>query len=358
MSDWIEFNIHDRASMRVAADAPTAPLFQEMFAPFRTTGLAQHDLTIRGTLEPLVDAAHGEAEYRYTTTALHLLATNVQIILDEDGFRLNGARELLVSALPLLDRIVVTRGAAMIHAATVAYHGQGIALPAWGGTGKTSTIAKLMKRDGVAFMGDDWAFVSDSGQLLGYAKPMFIKPHHRPIYPHLFRNKRKPLAPSRFSRPLGQLATFVHPVITRYPRLAGMTRRWSPEHLIVTPRAAFPHAPIATSVPLATVIFVERFDGNQPLCEERDTAWMVSRLLGNFHAEISRQSQEVITALGATGLVPLERTFSEKAAVLERALTGKPVFLLQVPHALTPDQASDVIVARLHHTLARVGITS
>jgi hypothetical protein len=304
----------------------------------------------------LVGAAHGETEYDYTETAVQLNASDVQILVEEGGFRLNGTRELLVSALPLIDRILVTRGVAMVHAATVDYRGHGICMPAWGGTGKTSTIAKLLKLDGVAFMGDDWAFLDSGGQLLGYAKPMFIKPHHRPIYPHLFERRRKPLVPTRLSRPLGRLTTIVHPLITRYPRLARATRKWSPEHMMVTPQAAFPHAAISTAAPVAVSVFVERHEGAKPVMLERDRSWMVSRLVGNFHAEIAPHSQAVITALGATGLVPIERYFADKAAVLERALAETPAFLLQVPQAYSPDQASDVIVAHLQEALARAGV--
>ncbi len=353
---WIEFNIHDRATMRVARDAPTALLLRDMFAPFLAEGLGHYDLTITGRPEPLVGAAHGETEYDYTDTAVQLNSSGVQVLVEEGGFRLNGSRELLVAALPLIDRILVTRGVAMVHAATVDFRGHGICMPAWGGTGKTSTIAKLLKLDGVAFMGDDWAFLDNGGQLLGYAKPMFIKPHHRRIYPHLFERRRKPLVPTRLSRPLGRLTTIVHPLITRYPRLARATRKWSPEHMMVTPQAAFPHALVSTAAPLAIAVFVERHEGAKPVMTERDQSWMVSRLVGNFHAEIAPQSQAVITALGATGLVPIERYFAEKAAVLERALVGKPAFLLQVPQAYSPDEASDVIVAHLQEALARAGV--
>ena len=355
-NQWIEFNIHNRATMRVARKAPTALLMRDMFAPFIAEGLDHYDLTITGELEPLVGAAHGETEYDYTETAVQLNSINVQILLEEGGFRLNGPRELLVSALPLIDRILVTRDVAMIHAATVDFRGHGICMPAWGGTGKTSTIAKLLKLEGVAFMGDDWAFAADDGRLLGYAKPMFIKPHHRPIYPHLFASKRKPLVPVRLSRPVGRLTTIVHPLITQYPRLARATRKLSPEHMMVTAQAAFPDAAVSTEAPLAIAVFVERHEGSKPVLAERSRSWMVSRLIGNFHAEIARHSQEVITALGATGLVPIERYFGDKAAVLERALADTPAFLLQVPQAFSPDQASDVIVEHLQEALALGGI--
>jgi GT2 family glycosyltransferase len=354
---WIEFDIHGRASMRVDADAPTAPLLRDMFAPFLSNRpLSSFDLTITGKLQPVAGVSFGETEYHYTDHSLYFPEIDVQILLDEDGFHLNGTRELLVFALPLIDRIMVTRGAAMIHAATVEYRGTGLCLPAWGGTGKTSTIAKLLRRDGFAFMGDDWAFLTADGQLLGYQKPMFIKPHHRPIYPHLFQAKRKPLVPVRLSRPLGRLTTRVHPVVTQYPRFARFARQFSPEHMTVSPDQAFPHARMATEAPLGLAMFVERYDGSVVRLHERDESWMVSRLIGNFHAEITPHSQKVITAMAATGMVPIETTFGDKAAVLRSALAGKPALLLQIPQAWPPDQASDAIVAEVERMIDRYGL--
>lgn len=355
MSDWIEFDIHGRAGIRVAEDAPTAPLFREMFAPFLAKGLDHHHLTGTGRLQPAQNFAYGDTDYQYTSTSLYLTGTGEQIFLDEDGFRLNGKRELLVTALPLIDRILVTNGAAMIHALTVDYGGHGIAMPAWGGTGKTSTMAKLLRQAGVSFMGDDWAFLTEEGQLLGYAKPMSIKPHHRPIYPHLFSSKRKPIVPRKLSRPVGKITKRVHPLVTRHPRVAAFTRKWSPEHITVTPQQAFPHATFSTGAPLTGTIFVERSSGAKTVLEEKDRLWMVSRLVGNFHAEIPKHSQEVITALGASGLVPIENYFRDKAAVLDKALEDKPAFLLQVPQSFSPDKASDIIVEHIHKAFSLTG---
>ncbi len=357
MNEWLEFNFHDYATMRVARQAPTAALLADIFAPFLTSRVPEHhDLTVTGEIVPISGVSFGETEYEYTDQSLFLNESQVQILRDEDGWHLNGTRELLVSAVPLLDRILTTKGVAMIHAATVAYRGRGICIPAWGGTGKTSTIAKLLKQDGFSFMGDDWAFLVADGRMLGYAKPMFIKPHHRPIYPHLFEKKRKPLVPTRLTRPLGRLTTLVHPFVTKYPRFARVTRKFSPEHMMVTPREAFPAATITTEAPLDLTVFVERCAGDQVILQEKSPEWMVSRMIGNFHAEITRHSQEVITALGATGLAPIERMFGDKAAVLQAALADKPAYLLQVPQAFPPDQASDLIVAQLQNLLQRLDV--
>jgi hypothetical protein len=356
MAGWLEFNLHDRVAIRVAQQAPTAALMKEMFEPFLSDPLDHHDLTVTGKMVPVEGVSYGEHDYRYTEGSLYVEDMNVQILRDERGFHLNGTRELLTAALPLVDRIAVTNDAAMIHAATVDYAGHGVCMPAWGGVGKTSTVAKLVRLEGFAFMGDDWAFLSGDGQLLGYAKPMFIKPHHRPIYPHIFQEKRKPLIPSSLSKPVAQLTTIVHPLVTRYPRLAGITRKWSPEHMMVTPRHAFPDARISERARLAVVVFVERFDGREAVLETKDPSWMVSRLIGNFHSEMSLHSRELVNALGATGMAPIERHFAEKAEVLTKAIEGKPTFLLRVPVGFPADHASDVIVDHLKKALADSGI--
>src|SRR5437764_352318 len=81
---------------------------------------------------------------------------------------------------------------------------------------ETSPMAKFFTGDGLAFMGDDWAFLSDQAQLLSFAKPLFIKPYHGPIYPHLFGARRKPLVPYRLAEPLARFSTLVHPLVTQY----------------------------------------------------------------------------------------------------------------------------------------------
>ena len=359
MADWQSYDLHGFAGVRIAADAPTAPLMADMLGPFASGPLPRYDLTITGEFEPVPVQSLGETLYSYSSTTLHLNTPDVQIVLEDGAFRLNGKRELLVFALPLIDRCCVQNGAAMVHSATIDYHGHGLVMPAWGGVGKTSTMAKLLRDPGIGFMGDDWAFISREAQLLAYYKPMFIKPHHRPIYPHLFSGSRKPLIPSRLSHAFAKLATTVHPMITKYPRLAGFSRRWSPEHMLVTARQALPQATFTDEVPLTAAVFVERTRGtHEVVLQERSVEWMVSRMVGNFHAEMTMQSQETVTALAASSLVPIEQYFGDKAEILQAALAGKPCFVVQVPQEHHPDQASDLIVEQLHRAMSTAGVAA
>jgi hypothetical protein len=350
---WLNFDIHGRIGIQVARHSPAAPQLQTMLACFATDHAVPDDIVLTEQFEPMPDAAVLEDELSYTENTVRFHRDRVQIVCDETQYRIHGAGELLTSLVPVLDRAMVTRGAAMIHAATVAYRGQAIALPAAGGTGKTSTVAKLLKRDGFSLMGDDWAFLTDDQTMLGYDKPMFIKPHHKAIYPHLFEGARKPLVPVALSRGVGRITTLVHPVVIRYPRLADFSRRWSPEHRMVRATEAFPGREVTKAAPLASAVYIERFEGARSRIVERDREWMVDRMLGNFHIEMAGFSQHVVTGLAATSVLPWNRHFEDKADVLRKSLDGLPCHLLQVPSVYTPDEASDDIVSFLSDLLPK-----
>jgi hypothetical protein len=351
---WLNFDIHGRVGVRVEATAPTARQLKTMLGCFATDQDVPDDIVVTATRTVMPEAGWLEHDFSYTDNAVSFPAERVQVIRNPNSWGINGPGELLTSLVPVLDRCLTERGVGMIHAATVSWRGLGVALPAGGGTGKTSVIAKLMQRGDFAFMGDDWAFLTADGDLLGFEKPMFIKPHHRPIYPHLFAGRRKPLVPKMLSRPIGKITTQVHPHVVKYPWLADAARRWSPEHKMVSPRRALPTAEFASSVPLTAVVYVERFDGARTRLVECDTSWMVDRLLGNFHIEMHSFSQQLVAALGASSVLPLTRYFEEKARVLTKAVDVNPCYLLRVPRAYDADTASDDIVAELEDLLPAV----
>jgi GT2 family glycosyltransferase len=342
-ADWLHFDVHGRAGVRVAADAPGAPQLADMLAPFRAERLNRVDLSVGACLEPLTGLAEDDSGARYGGGALALPARRLQVIIEGGAVRLNGRGELLVPLLALLDRIVVGYQAAMVHAAAVARDGRAVCLAGAGGTGKTSAALRMVVRHGDAFMADDWCFLSAQGDILGYAKPLFLRPHHRALLPHLFAHARKPLAPGALAGPLAGLATAVHPAVAARPQIARFARRWSPEHMIVPVGDALPDAEIATAAPLCAAVFVERGAGAGVRLEPRDADWMASRMIGSFHAELPRGARDMLTALAAVGLLSLERYFAEKAAVLARALAGRPAYLLRVPRSLGAEAAADAI---------------
>jgi hypothetical protein len=127
---------------------------------------------------------------------------------------------------------------------------------------------------------------------------------------------------------------------------------------MVMPQQAFPGANIASRAPLAAALFVERFvtESSEPVFEKQSKEWMITRLIGNFHSEMTKYSRVVMTTLGASGLVPIENSFIEKRAVLEKGLQDKPCYLLRIPQALPPDRASDIIVDHIQKLIHVAGI--
>jgi GT2 family glycosyltransferase len=352
--EWQHFAIHDRVGIRLAADAPGAPQLKEMLEPFLVEHCDREDLTISGRLEPL-DALAESDGCRYGEDALELPARRLQVKLEGGSMRLNGEGELLVPTLALLDHAMTGRDAAMIHSAAIARDGRGVCIAGAGGAGKTSAALELARRRGDGFMADDWCFLAADGRLLGYAKPLFLRPHHRALLPGGTAARRTPLAPSALARPLGLVADAVHPFASRNPRAARVARRWWPEHAIVPAREVLGDATIVPAAALHAVVFVERAACAEPELEPRDADWMAARLVGSFHAELPRGARDLVTALAGSGLLSLEQAFADKAAVLRRALADRPTLLLRVPREMRAREAAQAIANAIDLTLETPG---
>lgn len=342
--NYVNYDIHGRVGIRVSPDAPAAAQLADMFASVATDQEVPGHIQIEHFHPKLEEASSVEDELLYSDDTVIDRRQDVAVTRTPLGFTISGRGELLTAVVPLVDYLMTNQGAAMIHAATLAVNGVGVALPASGGTGKTSSMAKLMRQPGFAFMGDDWAFLDRSGDLLAFQKPMFIKAHHSEIYPELFAGARKPLVPKSLARTVGRMTTRVHPHIIKYPRVAGAARRWSPEHRMVHFTRAFPEVPVAQTAPLGLVVYVERYAGTETRLDERSKSWMLDRVLGNFHFEMSDPSRALLDSLSATGLLPLDRYLALKREVMEEGLGSVPTYLLRIPVDFSAGQASDDVV--------------
>ena len=346
----LRFAIHDRVGLRVAADTPGARQLQDLLAPFATGRDTREDLVIGGRVAPLSGLSEADG-VRYGGGVVEIPARGLRVGVEESRLTLNGDGELLVPALALLDQAMVRRGAAMVHAAAIARDGRAVCIAGAGGAGKTSAALALALGRGDGFMADDWCFLSPDGRLLGYAKPLFLRPHHRTVVPGGGRGRGTPLAPSVLTRPLGAVATAVHPVIVRRPGVARAVRRVWPEYRIVPAREALAGATIVDAAALAAVVYVERTACDEPVLEPRETAWMADRLAGGFHAALPRGARDLLTAMAGAGALSLGRSHAEKAAILRAALHGRPALLLRVPLALRAPEAAAAIAAGVDRAL-------
>ena len=135
-------------------------------------------------------------------------------------------------------------------------------------------------------------------------------------------------------------------MIIRYPRLAGFSRNGRPSTCSCGRQAAFPQTP-----------FVDRGRSRPPSSSSAPSTELVppergraldglARLLGNFHAEMTRIPKETVDKLCAAELVtPSTPSSARRSELLQTALERASCTLLRVPATLLADQASDLIVA-------------
>jgi hypothetical protein len=356
-SGFVDFDVHGQAGVRVARKDVALQEVRSLLGPFETTGVARVDLAVGGEPVGLFRPSHVEDTFRCTDSAVEIPRLGLEIHFGAE-VRVNARQTFLPALVPVLDSVLLDHDTVMVHAAAISYRGRGVALPTWGGVGKAATVAKLLTLPRISYMGDDWAFLAKDGRLIGDAKPLTVRSYQRAIYPHLFPETAGPTTGSKLPKTVTELAGAMRPILIRHPQLLQLARRRSNhEAVAVTPRQAFPQAPIASSAPLATTVFLERYDGEEPVLEFRDPAWMATRLVSSFHTKLDRDSRDVVMALSASGLLPLDRYYARKAAILRAGLGDTPCFSLRVPQWMAPDYAATIIVEHLQLVFQSIGIT-
>lgn len=353
---YVDFDVQGRAGVRVTRGASVLDEVRTLLGPFETNSISRVDLAVGSEATGLLGPSLEEDRIGGTEAVIEIPRLGLDIHFG-DEIRVRARQASLPALLPLLDAVLLGHDTVMIHAATVSYRGRGIALPTWGGVGKAGAVAKLLSLPRVSYMGDDWAFLTRDGRLIGDAKPLSIRPYQRAIYPHLFPEPAGPAIGSKLPRTVTDLAGAMRPILLKHPQLIQFARRLSSHEVVaVTPRQAFPEAPIASSAPLATTVFLERYSGESPVLEVRDAAWMATRLVGAFQAKLPHDSRHVITALGASGLLPLDRFYGRKAATVRAGLGDSPCFSLRVPQWMAPDYAATIVVEHLELVFRSIGI--
>jgi len=351
--DWFYFDIHNLVRMRITASHPSAYSIVKSFGPFQVAELERWDLTLVKEITLEEQHSFGTTMYEFSPTCAVIKSRNVSVALRDEGILLGGSRDLLPYVMPLIHWKMLEHKATMIHGASVAVDGQGILMPAWGGTGKTSAMVQLVKLQNTAFMGDDFTIVCSDGMLLSYPKPFFIYPYHRNIFPHLFKNKPKLLVPSWLSRPMALVREAVRPTVAAFPRLESFCRRFTPEHMQVAAHKALPDVEFADNAPLKLILFLERYNGSEPIVDQLDPIIARRRVVGNHYFELGVHAQELMTACSATGLLGLEEWFGRMSEVVDEVFGRLPIYRLRLP-PMKLEPAGKAIAAAAREQLAKL----
>lgn len=236
------------------------------------------------------------------------------------------ARTFMYNVFDYLTQIVnLGLGQSYMHASSFAKDDRAVAVIAWGGVGKTTSMLKLVGQEGWRFLSDDLGLIDEDGILYRTPKRLQVYAYNVQGEPWLYRT----LMGGR--SPLDRAAWHLR---VRTLGVKRVRRRVSAEELMGEDR-------VADHAKLTDALFMERAD--IPAIEIRDMS--TRQLAERAAATLIRETQPLqdLTAamyscewhpvLPAPGVL-YERTL----ATLERCFDAIPVSLVRIPLAATPDE--------------------
>jgi hypothetical protein len=225
-------------------------------------------------------------------------------------------------------------GQSYFHASSVEREGEGTAIVAWGGIGKTSAALKLITEHGFRFLSDDLGLVDDAGTL-------WRTPKRLQVYAYNVAGEERLRSMLLDGRSALDRAAWAWKLRRRGPK--GVRRRVSAEQL-------FGAASVADRAALRRVFCLERGDAR-----EFDAREISADELARRAAEVAMQEIEpfglVSRALHSGHLAPLLPTQDEVSAgtraVLRRAFEGIPILNVRIPAGASPAALATYLVGAM-----------
>jgi hypothetical protein len=218
-------------------------------------------------------------------------------------------------------------GQSYVHASSFTRDNRTVAVAAWGGVGKTTSMLKLVAEDNWKFLSDDLGIIDEEGFIYRSPKKMQIYAYNVNGQPTL----RKMLLNGRA----------MVDMLNWYYRKARfgikkVRRRVSAEELFKDK--------VGVSARLTDVFFIERaavgdFESYPISTDElaAKAAWTVMSEIDPYHkiaaAIYSVQSNSIIP--------PYEQVFNKTRKVLAQAFSSTSPILIQIPVSASPDQLAD-----------------
>jgi O-antigen/teichoic acid export membrane protein len=345
---WLYYNIHDLIRIRLQKDHMSRRSFDLFFGPFKTDFLNEEeiDLSVQNHAPEISEYGDASGSYYYSDNHLYFIKYKTHLLKKNGSWILAGQRDLLSLTRPVLQMLFLRKKHCVIHSASVSINGRGVLLPGWGGTGKTSAIICILKEiAGSSFLSDDYSFIS-ADSIYSNPKAFFIYPYHQQLFPHLFKPRRKILVPSCFSDTLEKIRIVARPGFMAFPRLENIARRITPEHMQVPAREALPDFEFSDKAKIDTVLFIERHSNGKTVLEDISIDRARQRLIGNWLYEENKCGQEMIVAMGGTGIIDLSEYFSQMGEIIDSACRNRTVKLLKIPKML-PHETGRIIAATL-----------
>lgn len=216
-------------------------------------------------------------------------------------------------------------GQTFIHASSLERDGNAVALLAWGGIGKTTSMLKLVLEDG-------WRFLSDDLGLLDKEGILHRSPKKLQVYGYNLVGQ-------------DQIRSHFLAGRTMLDRLS-----WEFFHLMkgknkvrrrVSAESLFGSAKVAQSGRLQRAIFLERVLGEQFATREASPQELANRCAAILIRELSPFPliSSVVHAAGTSGLIPSIGEMEDQIrSILVPAFSRVPCFLVRIPIKAGPNE--------------------
>lgn len=160
----------------------------------------------------------------------------------------------------LLQFLFLQQGKTFSHSAAISVDGAGILLPAFGGVGKTSFIARAVLDPRVRMIGDDLVILTEDGLIEPYYRPFCLYQYHKPLFPDFFANHD-----INYSKPVIWAWQAYHKLINIIRSRLGVAYRSIPQNIAisgyvpVSPTKLFQNSSLEkASVPIYKIYLLRR----------------------------------------------------------------------------------------------------
>lgn len=245
----VDYNLHGLVGIRLvdAAPADTAAVTRQL-GPIQASLTGEPDIVIHFVDQlPLSSPLRylGVDEVGFTDDAFlvlrgkHKSQARVQIPLHQVGNGCEIVCQRGLSAVPLLIPILnltmLAKGALALHASALVHEGTGVLATGWSKGGKTETLLAFMSQ-GARYVGDEWVYLKESGQMFGIPQPIRLWDWHLRQLPH-YRRRLRPGALARLHAI--RLARFLVEAATnrRATRISALLKQQ--QHVDVPPQQLF-----------------------------------------------------------------------------------------------------------------------
>lgn len=330
MSEQVEYNIHSLVGVKACGDAAMLANLDLHLAPFRgdSAGCAEQIIIDRYDDAPAPDRAVVIDDIDCGNWTFHRAATRVW--MEPIGTPGRYFMDSLALPINLIVQLALLRqGRTFTHAAAIEFGGRGILLPAYPGTGKTTTSASLV-RAGAKFFGDDLCIVGDS-VIRSYPQALSVYPHHLAILdydsPELKREFKRAERADRARSRIDQRGDLPSKVASRALGYIG-TRCAN-----VMPDEVFGKSSVGTEVALDVIALLQRSGEVDTLTlrdiDPRSAAEQASVVLWHeWHGFLHELM--LLDAVNTSGTW-LRTMFEQTTSILFSQFTNRPCYSLTIP---------------------------